>query len=133
MSSTLFAVAKAQLDAVIGSLKERADPAGTGHRTPSMAVLYSDPERQRYENIMRQHLEGFGSKADPVWPAEDENSMVQGPPHLLRCKPCVILVASKQTHNPLETRKILETTLPCEPVPERVCRGFKSRLAIVRT
>src|SRR6266540_2375357 len=66
VKSAPFAVSKAQLDAVIGSLKERgpimqARPV----RNPTIGVLYSDPvngdrARQLFENIMRQRLERFG-------------------------------------------------------------------------
>ena len=66
VKSAPFAVAKDQLEAVIGILKERgpilqARPI----RNPSVGVLYSDPisgerARQLFENIMRQRLERFG-------------------------------------------------------------------------
>src|SRR5437867_6099045 len=66
VKSAPFAVSKAQLDAVIGNLKERgpimqARPV----RNPTIGVLYSDPvngdrARQLFENIMRQRLERFG-------------------------------------------------------------------------
>jgi molybdenum cofactor cytidylyltransferase len=101
VKSALFAVAKDQLDAVIGILKERgpilqARPV----RNPSVAVLYSDPAsgeraRQLFENIIRQRLERFGMNANFVLAcAEEENSVARCLQHLLRSKPCVILVAS---------------------------------------
>jgi molybdenum cofactor cytidylyltransferase len=101
VKSAPFAVAKEQLEAVIGILKERgpilqARPV----RTPSVGILYTDPisgerARQLFENIMRQRLERFGVSANFVLSCtEDENSVARCMQHLLRSKPCVILVAS---------------------------------------
>lgn len=101
VKSAPFAVAKEQLEALIGILKERgpilqARPV----RTPSVGVLYTDPisgerARQLFENIMRQRLERFGVNANFVLACtEDENSVARCMQHLLRSKPCVILVAS---------------------------------------
>jgi molybdenum cofactor cytidylyltransferase len=101
VKSAPFAVAKEQLEAVINILKERgpilqARPV----RTPSVGVLYTDPisgerARQLFENIMRQRLERFGVSANFVLSCtEDENSVARCMQHLLRSKPCVILVAS---------------------------------------
>jgi molybdenum cofactor cytidylyltransferase len=101
VKSAPFAVAKEQLEAVIGIIKERgpilqARPV----RTPSVAVLYSDPvsgerARQLFENIMRQRLERFGVNANFVLVCtEDETSVARCLQHLLRSKPCVVLVAS---------------------------------------
>src|SRR5438445_13049175 len=101
IKSAPFAVAKDQLDAVIGILKERgpilqARPV----RTPTVGVLYTDPvsgerARQLFENIMRQRLERFGVTANFVLACtEDENSVARCLQHLLRSKPAVILVAS---------------------------------------
>src|SRR5271169_4709265 len=101
VKSAPFAVAKDQLDAVIGILKERgpilqARPV----RTPTVGVLYTDPvsgerARQLFENIMRQRLEHFGVNANFVLACtEDENSVARCLQHLLRSKPNVVLVAS---------------------------------------
>jgi molybdenum cofactor cytidylyltransferase len=101
VKSAPFAVAKDQLEAVTGILKERgpilqARPV----RTPSVGVLYTDPisgerARQLFENIMRQRLERFGVNPSFVLACtEDENSVARCLLHLLRSKPCVILVAS---------------------------------------
>ncbi|PWT98121.1 MAG: hypothetical protein C5B51_30050 [Terriglobia bacterium] len=101
VKSAPFAVAKEQLDAIIGTIKERgpilqARPI----RTPSIGVLYSDPisgerARQLFENIMRQRLERFGVSANFVLACtEDENSVARCLQHLLRSKPCAVLVAS---------------------------------------
>jgi molybdenum cofactor cytidylyltransferase len=48
-----------------------------------------------FENIMRQRLERFGVNANFVLACtEDENSVARCLHHLLRSKPCTILVAS---------------------------------------
>ncbi|MBV9503855.1 MAG: molybdopterin-binding protein [Acidobacteriia bacterium] len=101
VKSAPFAVAQEQLDAVVGILKERGPilQARPIHN-PTVAVLYSDPivgERahQLFENIMRQRLERFGVSANFVLACtEDENSVARCLQHLLRSKPCVVLVAS---------------------------------------
>ena len=91
VKSAPFAVAKDQLDAVIGILKERgpilqARPI----RSPSVGVLYSDPlsgerARQLFENIMRQRLERFGGHANYVLACtEDEHAVTCSLEHLLR-------------------------------------------------
>jgi molybdenum cofactor cytidylyltransferase len=101
VKSAPFAVAKDQLEAVIGILKDRgpilqARPV----RTPTVGVLYTDAvsgerARQLFENIMRQRLERFGVNANFVLACtEDENSVARCLQHLLRSKPCAILVAS---------------------------------------
>lgn len=101
VKSAPFAVAKEQLDTVLNILKERgpilqARPV----RAPSVGVLYTDPisgerARQLFENIMRQRLERFSVNANFVLACtEDENSVSRCLQHLLRSKPCVILVAS---------------------------------------
>ena len=101
VKSAPFAVAKEQLDAVVGILKERgpilqARPV----RTPSLGVLYTDPlsgerARQLFENIMRQRLERLGVNANFAMACtEDDNSVARCLQHLARSKPCVILIAS---------------------------------------
>jgi len=101
VKSAPFAVAKDQLEAIINILKERgpilqARPV----RAPTIGVLYTDPvsgerARQLFENIMRQRLERFGVNASFVLSCtEDENSVARCLLHLLRSKPCVIMVAS---------------------------------------
>src|SRR4051794_39868970 len=101
VKSAPFAVAKDQLEAVINILKERgpilqARPV----RTPTVGVLYTDPvsgerARQLFENIMRQRLERFGVNANFVLACtEDENSVARCLEHLLKAKPCAILLAS---------------------------------------
>ena len=101
VKSAPFAVAKEQLEAIIGIVKERgpilqARPI----RGATVGVLYSDPlsgerGRQLFENIMRQRLERFGVQANFILSCtEDENSVTRCLQHLLRSKPSAILTAS---------------------------------------
>jgi molybdenum cofactor cytidylyltransferase len=101
VKSAPFAVAKDHLEALVNIIRERgpilqARPL----RAPSVGVLYTDPisgerARQLFENIMRQRLERFGVNPNYVLACtEDENSVARCMQHLLRSKPCVILVAS---------------------------------------
>src|SRR5262245_14345073 len=70
VKSSPFAVAREQLDAIIGILKERGPILqARPFRSPTVAVLYTDPVsgergRQLFENIMRQRLERFGANAN---------------------------------------------------------------------
>ncbi len=101
VKSAPFAVARAQLVAMVSILKERgpilqARPI----RNASVGVLYSDPvagerARQLFENIMQQRLARFGIAPSYALAAvEDENSVSRGLQHLLRTRPTVVLVAS---------------------------------------
>lgn len=101
VKSAPFAVAQAQLEAVISILKERgpilqARPI----RNPALGVLYTDPAsgdraRQLFENIMRQRLEKVGvTPSFMLCAVEDEASVARGLLHILRSRPTGILVAS---------------------------------------
>lgn len=101
VKSAPFAIAQAQLEAVINIIRERgpilqARPI----RNPSLAVLYSDPvsgdrARQLFENIMRQRLERFGiTPSFALSCTEDEGAVARSLSHLLRARPLGILVAS---------------------------------------
>jgi molybdenum cofactor cytidylyltransferase len=101
IKSAPFAVAQAQLEAVISILKERgpilqARPI----RAPQIGVLYSDPmngdrARQLFENIMVQRLEKFNTvPAFALTAVEDEAQTARALQHLLRSRPTAILVAS---------------------------------------
>lgn len=101
VKSAPFAVAKDQLEAVTGIVRERgpilqARPI----RNPVVAVLYTDPVngergRQLFENIMRQRLERFGvSPGLSLSCTEDENSVTRSLQHLVRSRPSVVLIAS---------------------------------------
>jgi molybdenum cofactor cytidylyltransferase len=101
VKSAPFAVAQAQLEAVISILRERgpilqARPI----RTPSVGVLYTDiasgeRARQLFENIMRQRLDKFGASPNfSLSCIEDEPSVTRSLLQLLKMKPTAILVAS---------------------------------------
>jgi molybdenum cofactor cytidylyltransferase len=101
VKSAPFAVAQAQLEALLMILRERgpilqARPV----RSPMVGVLYTDPlngdrARQLFENIMRQRLERFGATANFVLTTiEEDGAVVRALEHLLRAKPTTILVAS---------------------------------------
>jgi molybdenum cofactor cytidylyltransferase len=101
VKSSPFAIAQAQLDAIIGILQERgpilqARPI----RDPSVAVLYSDPvqgDRARllFESIMGQRLDHFSASTTYALAAtEEEASVARSLEHLLRAKPTVLLIAS---------------------------------------
>lgn len=101
VKSAPFAVAQAQLEAVISVLKERgpilqARPV----RSPSVGVLYSDPAngeraRQLFDGIMRQRLERVNVASNFVLSvAEEEEAVARNLHHLLRAKPTAILIAS---------------------------------------
>jgi molybdenum cofactor cytidylyltransferase len=101
VKSAPFAVARAQLEAVISILRERgpilqARPV----RSPSVAVLYTDPvqgdrARQLFESVMRQRLERVGATPSFALVAtEEETAVSRSLQHLLRAQPTAILVAS---------------------------------------
>ncbi len=101
VKSAPFAVAKAQLEAVISILKERgpilqARPV----RSPSVAVLYTDAvngdrARQLFEKITQQRLERFGVMPTyALASVEEESAVARALEHLLRARPTMILVAS---------------------------------------
>jgi molybdenum cofactor cytidylyltransferase len=101
VKSAPFAVARAQLEALISILRERgpilqARPV----RSPSVAVLYTDPvqgdrARQLFESVMRQRLERVGATPSFALVAtEEETAVSRSLQHLLRAQPTAILVAS---------------------------------------
>jgi len=101
VKSAPFAVAQAELDALVSIIQERgpilqARPI----RQPLVGVLYSDPvngERARllFENVARQRLERFGV-FNPLSLAviEEEQAVARGLRQLLRAKPTAIMIAS---------------------------------------
>jgi molybdenum cofactor cytidylyltransferase len=101
IKSAPFAVAQAQLEAVLNMLAERGEilQARPIH-DPGVAVLYTDPvhgdrARTLFENILRTRLERFGVSARYALSAvEDDEQVTRSFGHLLRSKPSVILVAS---------------------------------------
>jgi molybdenum cofactor cytidylyltransferase len=101
VKSAPFAVAQAQLEAVLMILRERGPILQSRPvRAPGVGVLYTDPlngerARQLFENIMRQRLERFGAASNYVLASiEDEASVGRALQHLVKTKPTVVLVAS---------------------------------------
>lgn len=101
VKSAPFAVAQAQLEALLMILRERGPILqARPFRSPSVAVLYADPlngdrARQLFENIMRQRLDRFGATANFVLTTiEEESAVVRALEHLLGAGPTTILVAS---------------------------------------
>ncbi len=101
VKSTPFAVARAELDAVVALLRERgpilqARPI----RDPAVALLYSDPAsgdraRQLFDAIMRQRLEKFGvNTCFSLATVEEETAVARSLLHLVRSRPAVLVVAS---------------------------------------
>lgn len=101
IKSAPFAVAQAQLEAVLSILNERgpilqARPVRDG----GVAVLYTDPvhgdrARTLFENILRTRLDRFNATVRYALSAiEDEEQVTKALGHLLRARPSVILVAS---------------------------------------
>lgn len=101
VKSAPFAVAKQELEVVLGTLQDRgplmqARPV----RNPVLAILYSDHydgERARmlFEPIVRQRMARFG--VQPRYRlscTESESEVVKALGHLLRMNPDVVLVAS---------------------------------------
>ncbi len=101
IKSAPFAVARAQVDAMVSILKERgpilqARPI----RDATVGVLYSDPAdgeraRQLFQSIMQQRLVRYGTAPQYALAAvEDEASVARSLEHLIRARPTVILIAS---------------------------------------
>jgi molybdenum cofactor cytidylyltransferase len=101
VKSAPFAVAQSQLEAIIGILRERGPVLqARAIRTPSVAVLYSDPTdgeraRQLFESVMRHRLEKFGATPQFALAAtEEESAVARSLTALLRAQPTALLVAS---------------------------------------
>ncbi|MBK5290280.1 MAG: molybdopterin-binding protein [Acidobacteriia bacterium] len=101
VKSAPFAVARAQLEAVVSILRERGPILqGRPIRNPSVGVLYTDPingdrARQLFEAIMRQRLDRFSTSASFVLASVEEDSAVtRSLQHMLRARPTVVLMAS---------------------------------------
>jgi molybdenum cofactor cytidylyltransferase len=101
VKSAPFAIAAAELEAVISILSERGPilQCRPIQKTP-VAILYSDPvsgnrARQLFENVMRQRLERCQTRADFVLSVvEEEPPVARAMEHLLRMSPSVVIVAS---------------------------------------
>jgi molybdenum cofactor cytidylyltransferase len=101
VKSAPFAVAKAQLEAVLSILNERgAILQARPIREPGVAVLYTDPvqgERARtlFESVVRTRLDRYGAHLRfSLCAVEEEDQVARQLQHLLRTKPASILVAS---------------------------------------
>ena len=101
VKSAPFAVSRAQLDAVLGILKDRGPILqARPMRNPTVGVLYTDAlhgdrARQLFENTLRQRLDRFGAAPSFVMSCVEEQSAVaRCLQQLLRSKPAVILIAS---------------------------------------
>jgi molybdenum cofactor cytidylyltransferase len=101
VKSAPFAVAQAQLEAVMSILQERgpilqARPIRDG----GVAVLYTDPvhgdrARTLFEGILRTRLDRFNANVRYALSAtEEEEQVARAMGHLLRARPSVILVGS---------------------------------------
>lgn len=101
IKSAPFAVAQAQLEAVLSILNERgpilqARPIRDG----GVAVLYTDPvhgdrARTLFENVVRHRLDSFGATVRFALSAvEEEEQVTRALLHLLRTRPTAVLVAS---------------------------------------
>jgi molybdenum cofactor cytidylyltransferase len=101
IKSAPFAVAQAQLEAVLSILNERgAILQARPVKDPGVGVLYTDPvhgdrARTLFENIVRTRVERYSGKLRYALSAvEDEEQVVRSLQHLLRTKPACILIAS---------------------------------------
>jgi molybdenum cofactor cytidylyltransferase len=101
IKSAPFAVAQAQLEAVLSILNERgAILQARPIKDPGVGVLYTDPvhgdrARSLFENIVRTRLERFGAKVRYALSAvEEEEQVVRSLQHLVRTKPATIMIAS---------------------------------------
>ena len=101
VKSAPFAVAQAQLEAILNILNERGQILQARPiRNPSVATLYTDPvqgdrARNLFESVVRGRIERYGASARYSLAAvEEEQIITKSLQHLLRAKPAVILVAS---------------------------------------
>ena len=101
VKSTPFAVRKSQLEVVV-SIVKKSGPVMQARpiRTPSVAVLYTDPTRgeracELFEKIMCQRLNRLGISPSFVLASlEEEAAVARSLEHLLHVKPTFILIAS---------------------------------------
>ncbi len=101
IKSAPFAVAQAQLEAVVSILNERgAILQARPIRDAGVGVLYTDPvhgdrARTLFEGVVRTRIERFGGNLRyALSTVEDEEQVVRGLQHLIRTKPSAILIAS---------------------------------------
>lgn len=101
IKSAPFAIAKAQLEAVLSILNERgAILQARPIREPGVAVLYTDPvqgdrARTLFESVVRTRLEKYGASVRySLSSVEEEDQVTRSLQHLLKTKPNSILIAS---------------------------------------
>jgi molybdenum cofactor cytidylyltransferase len=101
IKSAPFAIAKAQLETVLGILNERgAILQARPIREPGVAVLYTDPvqgdrARTLFESVVRTRLEKYGASVRySLCSIEEEDHVTRSLQHLLKTKPNSVLIAS---------------------------------------
>ncbi|MFL6414595.1 MAG: molybdopterin-binding protein [Bryobacteraceae bacterium] len=101
VKSAPFAIAKSQLEAVVGILKERGEILQARPiREPGVAVLYTDPvqgdrARTLFESVVRTRLEKYGASVRySLCAIEEEDHVTRALQHLLKTKPNSVLIAS---------------------------------------
>lgn len=101
IKSAPFAVARAQLEAVLNILNERGEilQARPIHH-PSVSVLYTDPvhgdrARSLFEPVVHARLDQVGAKLSYALACiEEEEQVTRSLQHLIRAKPAALLAAS---------------------------------------
>lgn len=101
VKSAPFAIAKAQLEAVLSILNERgAILQARPIREPGVAVLYTDPvqgdrARTLFEGVVRTRLEKYGASVRySLCAVEEEDQVTRSLQHLLKIRPNSVLIAS---------------------------------------
>ena len=101
VKSAPFAIAKAQLEAVLSILNERgAILQARPIREPGVAVLYTDPvqgdrARTLFESVVRTRLEKYGASVRySLCAVEEEDQVTRALQHLLKIRPNSVLIAS---------------------------------------
>jgi molybdenum cofactor cytidylyltransferase len=101
VKSAPFAIATAQLEAVLSILGERgAILQARPIREPGVAVLYTDPvqgdrARTLFESVVRTRLEKYGASVRySLCAVEEEDQVTRALQHLLKIRPNSVLIAS---------------------------------------
>ena len=101
VKSAPFAVAKSQLETILSILEERgAILQARPIRDAGVSVLYTDPvhgdrARTLFEPVVHARLERLGASLRyALSSVEEEEQVTRSLQHLLRARPCAVLVAS---------------------------------------
>lgn len=101
VKSAPFAVAKSQLETILSILEERgAILQARPIRDAGVSVLYADPvhgdrARTLFEPVVHARLERLGASLRyALSSVEEEEQVTRSLQHLLRARPCAVLVAS---------------------------------------